>query len=349
MDSFSESANALLTFLMVLSPAVLLVLAHVAESSRRLRIGTLLFLGASDVLAGLAGALLSISPALLDPSSVARAAPNAAPQSGDALIAAIGQLGTVVMVAALVGLVLLVKPVRRLLARVIPIDPERVVHVVALHDALLLVVVSLAVGLVIPSVLADPEGLDAMTRGVESGGLSVLWLQNAAFALLAAFGVGWLVVRDGPAVVQRLGLDRRPSWRWWLGGVAVALGSSMALDAVWGAVAPEQMADIERLSNALIEPILAYGWAGAITIGAAAGIGEELLFRGAAQPRFGLLFTSLLFAVLHTQYSISPALLLIFVLALVLGIARRRAGTWTAIAIHATYNFLIAAMAIAGG
>lgn len=356
MDSLPEGASALLTFVLVLSPAVLLVLAHAAESSRALRMGTLLLLGAADVFAGLLGALLALSPAVLDPANLSALPPELTGPTnlsrlppGTALPSAIGNLGTVMMIAALVGLVLLMPPVRRLLARLLPIDPDRLVHVVALHDALLLIVLSLAVGLVIPSVLADPAGLDALTKSVASGGLTVLWVQNAAFALLAVFGVGWLVVRDGREVIQRLGLDQRPSLRWWLGGVAVALGASLALDAVWGVLAPEQMADVERLSNALIEPILAYGWAGAITIGVAAGIGEELLFRGAAQPRFGLIFTSLLFAVLHSQYSISPALLLIFVLALVLGVARRRAGTWTSIAIHATYNFTIAAMAILGG
>jgi hypothetical protein len=50
----------------------------------------------------------------------------------------------------------------------------------------------------------------------------------------------------------------------------------------------------------------------------------------------------------HTQYTVSPALILIFVLAVVLGIARQRVGTLTAIAIHATYNLAIAGMALVG-
>lgn len=342
----SDTALALLTFALLLSPALLHLLAYASERAPGLRTPLWLFLGGVDVLAGLVGAALAVAPAVLGPDAVP---PGEMVPFAAELTAAIGRLGVVVMVAAAIGLLLLAAPVRRLVARLLPIDPERPVHLVALHDALLLVVVSSATALVIPTVLADPEGVDALSASVEQGGLAVLWIQNAAFALLAAFGVGWLVARDGRAVVERLGLDRPLALRWWVGGVAAALGASMALDAVWGALAPEQMAEVERLSEALIAPILAYGWAGAATIGLAAGIGEELLFRGAAQPRFGLIATSVLFAVLHTQYSVSPALILIFVLALVLGVARQRAGTWTAIAIHATYNFAIAAMAILGG
>lgn len=349
VDSASDTFFALLTFLLILSPALLHVLAYAGERSRALRVATVVLLGAFDVFAAMVGALLAISPAVLDLATMPPPSPDASPASTEALVAAIGSLGTVLLVAALAGLLLLVPAARRILARVVPIDPSRLVHAVALHDALLLVIVSAAIALVIPVVLADPEGLDMLSDNMASGGLAVLWIQNAAFALLAVFGVGWLVARDGRAVIARLGLDQPLSIRWWFGGVAVALGASLLLDAIWGAIAPEQMADVERLSEALIEPILAFGWAGAFTIGAAAGIGEELLFRGAAQPRFGLLLTSLLFAVLHTQYSVSPALILIFVLALILGVARQRAGTWTAIAVHATYNFVIAAMALLGG
>ena len=74
----------------------------------------------------------------------------------------------------------------------------------------------------------------------------------------------------------------------------------------------------------------------------AAGIGEEILFRGAAQPRLGLPLTALLFAAVHTQYTVSPALVHIFVTGLLLGVVRRRANTTTAIAVHASYNFLLA-------
>ena len=63
--------------------------------------------------------------------------------------------------------------------------------------------------------------------------------------------------------------------------------------------------DVQRLTEVLIGPLLG-SIPGILTLGLAAGIGEETLFRGALQPRFGLLITSLLFALLHSQYGITP-------------------------------------------
>lgn len=78
----------------------------------------------------------------------------------------------------------------------------------------------------------------------------------------------------------------------------------------------------------------------ALAVGLSAGIGEELLFRGALQPRFGIVLTSLLFAVGHAHYGLSPAMAEVFVVGLVLGLVRRRINTTACIAIHAGYNFL---------
>ena len=72
-------------------------------------------------------------------------------------------------------------------------------------------------------------------------------------------------------------------------------------------------------------------------LGVAAGVGEELLFRGALQPRLGNISAAFLFAALHTQYAVSLATLEILVLGLVLGLLRGRAGTTGAILAHAGY------------
>jgi len=71
-----------------------------------------------------------------------------------------------------------------------------------------------------------------------------------------------------------------------------------------------------------------------------AGIGEELLFRGALQPRFGILLTAAVFALGHVQYALSPAIIEVFVIGLVLGWLRQRSNTTTCIAVHAGYNFV---------
>jgi membrane protease YdiL (CAAX protease family) len=73
-------------------------------------------------------------------------------------------------------------------------------------------------------------------------------------------------------------------------------------------------------------------------LGLAAALGEETVFRGALQPRFGLVFTSILFALLHSQYGLSFSTIAVFVIGLVLGVLRLRANTTTAMITHAVYN-----------
>ena len=68
---------------------------------------------------------------------------------------------------------------------------------------------------------------------------------------------------------------------------------------------------------------------------------EEILFRGALQPRLGLVVTALLFTSIHTQYGISFDTFAVFVLALGLGLFRKYTNTTTTIVCHATYNLIV--------
>jgi uncharacterized protein len=68
------------------------------------------------------------------------------------------------------------------------------------------------------------------------------------------------------------------------------------------------------------------------------------LFRGALQPVFGLWITSIFFALLHTQYTLTPASLTIVVVALGLGWLRRRYSTAASIVAHFVYNFVLLAL-----
>ena len=84
-----------------------------------------------------------------------------------------------------------------------------------------------------------------------------------------------------------------------------------------------------------------------LLLGVSAGVGEELAMRGALQPRFGLIGTSLLFAVLHVQYS-PIGILTIAALGMLLGLIRKRTSTSTAIAVHVLYD-IVAALGIQHG
>ena len=65
-----------------------------------------------------------------------------------------------------------------------------------------------------------------------------------------------------------------------------------------------------------------------------------MIFRGAMLPPFRLLLTSILFTIIHSQYGISPAVGIIFVIALVLGVLRYRTSLTVCILVHFGYNFL---------
>jgi len=77
-----------------------------------------------------------------------------------------------------------------------------------------------------------------------------------------------------------------------------------------------------------------------VLLAVSAGVAEEILFRGALQPRLGLLLTSLLFTATHLQYGLSIVLAVILLGGLSLGLLRKHANTTTAILCHVTYDLL---------
>jgi uncharacterized protein len=64
-----------------------------------------------------------------------------------------------------------------------------------------------------------------------------------------------------------------------------------------------------------------------------------LLFRGALQPIFGNLLVSLFFTLLHSQYTFTPASLIILVVSLAFGYVRQKYSTSASIVAHFVYNF----------
>jgi membrane protease YdiL (CAAX protease family) len=83
-----------------------------------------------------------------------------------------------------------------------------------------------------------------------------------------------------------------------------------------------------------------HGIFAALLFGLSAGIGEELVFRGLIQPKFGLLVTALLFTVTHVQYGITFINLGIFSIGLLLGLERKRYGLTACILTHAMVDTL---------
>lgn len=241
-------------------------------------------------------------------------------------------LALVLFLVGGVGLTMLLPPVRRWIARLTNTNPASPVMVVALSFAVYYVGASVGQVLLVGGL----EGLAALPMETT---LADLLLAGLAMVLFGVFGVGWPIRRAWGDTLRRLGL-RLPTLR----GAALAAGvvaAFLLLDYVvavtWHAIAPEQYDLIKRVSLGLFGEMTI---AKAAAIGLSAGIGEEILFRGAVQPRFGLWVTALLFAAGHTQYGLSLATLEVLLIGVILGVIRNRTNTTTCIAIHTLYNFV---------
>jgi len=244
--------------------------------------------------------------------------------------------GTVAAFLAATGILALLPlfgGVRRLLARWLDIDPESTVHTTALVFAVYLVGLTLSQ---LPLV-GGLEGIDNLDLPL---GSAELWFQALALFLLGLIGVGLGLRRNVAETADRLGL-RWPSWKAWLGILGLLIlfqGLDFGASILWQALDPVTYERIGRISESLFGGFMTP--LGALAVGIAAGVSEETLFRGALQPRFGILVTSLLFAVSHVQYGFSPATLVILVIALGFGWVRKRWGLPAAIVLHALYNIV---------
>jgi membrane protease YdiL (CAAX protease family) len=239
--------------------------------------------------------------------------------------------GLVVVGTAFLAPVFLLPFVRRVLARLIPIDPESGVHAAALALAVLMVGLNLSQ---VPLI----GGLDALAESVAHVAFLDLLLSNLPIGLFALVGVGFLTRRPPSETWKRLGLER-VTWR----QVALAVGLALAIlvfyygvDRVWLVLAPENYEMMEALGEVLYGGVM-NTWQ-ALVISLVAGVTEELVFRGALQPRFGLLLTAILFTGVHVQYGFTPAALEVLSAALVLGWLRQRTNTSTCILLHVLYD-----------
>ncbi|HET9491253.1 MAG TPA: type II CAAX endopeptidase family protein [Methylomirabilota bacterium] len=155
---------------------------------------------------------------------------------------------------------------------------------------------------------------------------------------LALAGVGFLVTRDVAVTLARLDLrPLRPPQVGYAALTALALNVAVAvMEWAESLVLPGVHALEDRFEFELvgIPPV-----AGAALVSLSAGVGEEVLFRGALQPRVGIAVSAALFAVLHVQYQI-PGILMIFAVGAALGLVKRRTSTTFTIVVHVVYDLV---------
>jgi uncharacterized protein len=242
--------------------------------------------------------------------------------------------GLMILGASCIAAALLFPRVREIVARALPIDPSSGL------DSTALVLVVILLGFLIGNQLSADVLAEQARAGPSLQPLDVI-AQEVPFLLAGFLGVGLFTRRSPTASLDRLGLVRPAGWQVFLAlaaaGVFIAFSGGMeTLSQVLTPQLAEKVNNAnQRLFGSLDDP------AGVATIALAAGICEETLFRGALQPRLGLVLTSVAFAAVHSQYGISLDVLAVFVLALCLGAIRRFTNTTTAIIAHVTYNALV--------
>lgn len=223
----------------------------------------------------------------------------------------------------------LIKHFRVAMAGITPINPASPIDMSGL--AILLAVIVLSA--------YSLRGADPTSTGPI--GTGTLLVNLITFVALAFVAVGYRIYRSGPEAVHRLGLIR-PSGK----AVAVGLASVIAcfILSIIGSLLTRYFQpglfdtlqkSIPDLTSGIRNPL------GAALLGLTAGIGEEMLFRGAIQPRFGIFLTAILFALLHSQYGWTWVIVGLFGIGILLGIERKYFGTTTSIITHAVYNFLV--------
>jgi len=246
--------------------------------------------------------------------------------------------GWVLIAISLYAIVVCIRPVRRMLARLLPVDPDSAVHTLAL------VLAGYLVGNT-QFALTQDILLEFLATGVTVTILEVV-LQQIAFVIVAFIGAGYLVRRDLRQVSRRLGLERPTSNHLLIGLATIGLLIVLqgVIGGVWALLDPEQAELLGDVNETLLAGFDSVGeW---FILAVASGVGEEILFRGALQPVFGLFFTSLLFAIVHIQYGLTPITLAVFLLGLILGILRRRTNTTVTIFVHFGYNFILGLFAL---
>jgi membrane protease YdiL (CAAX protease family) len=232
------------------------------------------------------------------------------------------------LVVAAVTLLLLPARLRAVLLRPLGLEPGSAVHVVTVA-AMVLTVLS--------SIVLFVELQDEPSASIPFHPTDSL-ISVATDLALALAGVGFLLTRDLKAVLARL--DLRPIRLPQVGWAAV---TALAFNIVVGV-----MEWTERLvlpSLHALEDRFDYDFVGlpplvgAALVSLAAGVGEEILFRGALQPRIGIGLSAALFAILHVQYQI-PGILMIFVVGVALGLVKQRTSTTFTIVVHVVYDLI---------
>jgi membrane protease YdiL (CAAX protease family) len=222
----------------------------------------------------------------------------------------------------------LVRPFRKLVAAVTPIDPASAIDMMGL--GLILALMSY-----FGWAITVDTGSDDVTPAITIASQVI----NVAFFILVAYvAVGTNIYRTPGEGTNRLGITMPTLPDIAVGVVAVlpAFALSMVGSLLTLYFQPDlfndlgdTMQEMSSGTNLVLINVLLF---------ASAGLGEEILFRGAIQPRFGIVLTAAFWALVHTQYQLSFVVLGLFMVGILFGLIRKHMSTTPAIIAHALYN-----------
>lgn len=242
-------------------------------------------------------------------------------------------LGILLLLVGL-GLTLpLIRAVRAGLAEVMPLDPDSAIDMTGLS------IVLAALGWFTANSLAPMAANPPDVSEIPSISVTELVVQAAVFLAIAYIAVGFPYWRDLLQATERLGIvvpDARTIGMGLAGTIGAFLVAGLA-----GYISQQLNPDLGESLNEIVDTMTAQvqNPLGAVILGASAGIGEEAVFRGALQPRFGMVLPSLLFTMLHgPQYGFNVALLGLFGVSMILALLRKNVNTTAAMIAHALYN-----------
>ncbi len=131
------------------------------------------------------------------------------------------------------------------------------------------------------------------------------------------------------------------------GAWAAVLGAALLVGAVLSALGHGDVAGEDVSPWIVYMAGLPVAWR--LLISLSAGVVEEIFFRGFLQPRFGIAFTTVLFAAGHAGYQ-QPAMILgVSLLSVIYGLlARRRGNLWAAITAHTLFDAIQLLIVIPG-
>jgi membrane protease YdiL (CAAX protease family) len=217
-------------------------------------------------------------------------------------------------------------------------DPNSIVHTVAGVLVLLMLTTQIIQFIV-------SGGTAALIEDIEQSGVnpSGMIFQTALQVAASFLGIGYAIRRSGHSSLKRLGL-RIPTSddiKYGVGGgfamIALLYSFGIVMTIIQSLLGTTAIEDANAANVALSSAFATLPMA--LLVSLCASIGEEILFRGALQPIFGNLLTTIVFALLHTQSLFAVGIILLFVISLILGWIRNRTSTTAAIIAHFIYNF----------